>query len=529
MNHLSFKLQKWSLLILALCLSLFLVNCNNGDDEDEVPKVVTASDFTASITEKLEAGTVIGNVTASVPQGETATYALVSSNPNGALALSATGELTIGDAAAFDFDVRQSITGTFRATAANISDEGTITVNLEDDGIVAPEDQRQTDGYVIVTATPGGQSYFAQYYAEVPSGTLDNSSGTDFTRFFPRDIFQGSIYFEDPNESNNFVRMSVDGNEDFVIDGSIPFIGDNSFAMIIKDETTGVLHDRNEPTRLTIFDPIKMSVEATIDMSAGELPTDTLSQRYQNFFFRGNEVYSGVRPTNGGTYSSALYHVADVSTGRYLRTVVAAEESLFYDFLLGGNPVADDGTLYLPLIGNVNVLPATQARILRILPGQNEVDTTYDFRPAQVINPANVFLPLHNQFRYIGDKKAIALVASSIPQEVVDIVIAAGGVPNLSPDQINQVLQILFTQPTANWCVLDLEAQTVTPIPGLPQISYFAGVVATLDGDNVYLPVLTDQVNEVYRYSISSGMAEKAFEVSGGGGIYAVYSLGNDK
>ncbi|MEM1328796.1 MAG: cadherin repeat domain-containing protein [Bacteroidota bacterium] len=529
MNHLSLKLQRWSLLVLALSLSLFLTNCNNDDDDDDVPKVVNASDFTASITEKQEAGTVIGNVSASVPQGETATYELVNSNPTGALALSTTGELTIGDATAFDFDVRQSITGTFRATAANISDEGTITVTLDDDGVLAPEDQRKSDGYVVVTTAPGSQSYFAQYYEEVPSSMIDNSTGTDFTRFFPRDIFQGSIYFEDPNESNNFVRMGVDGNEEFVIDGSIPFIGDNSFAIVIQDETTGVLHDRNEPTRLTIFDPIEMSVEATIDMSAGELPTDTLPQRYQNFFFRGNEVYSGVRPANGGNYSSTFYHVADVSTGRYLRTVIAAEESLFPGFLTGDNPVADDGTLYLSLQGNVNVLPATQGRILRILPGQNQVDTAYDFRPAQVINPANVFLPLHSNFGYIGDNKAIALVASSIPQEVIDIVVAAGGVPNLSPDQINQVLQILFTQPTANWCVLDLEAQTVTPIPGLPQISFFAGVLATFDGDNVYLPVLTNQFNEVYRYSISGDMAEKAFEVSGGGGIYAIYPLGEDK
>jgi len=206
--------------------------------------------------------------------------------------------------------------------------------------------------------------------------------------------------------------------------------------------------------------------------------------------------------------------------------VTIADEGLFFDNLYGRGNVTDDGTLYLGLTNNTNNIPPTPGRIRRILPGQTDFDPDYEFRPAQVLNPGNIFLSAHTQMILIGGQKAIARVASSIPQQVVDIVVNAGGVQNLDQAQINEVLQMLFTQPTSNWCILDLEAQTVDVIPGIPTLSYFAGLQPSTDGDFIYLPVLTEQVNEVYRYSLSDGSVEKAFEVSGGGGIYGIYHLG---
>ncbi|MEM6320932.1 MAG: cadherin repeat domain-containing protein [Bacteroidota bacterium] len=512
--------------LLLLAIPFVFINC--GDDDDDIPRVVNASDFTATIVEKQAVGTVIGNVSATVPDGETATYELVNSNPSGALALSATGSLTIADATAFDFDERQSVTGTFRATAGTISDEGSIIVTLDDDGIIPLEDQRKTDGYVIVTTAPGNQSYFVDYHEELPSGTVDNSSGIDFTTFFPRQIFRGGMFLRDPNGSDNFVRMMVDGNEEIITDGPLPFVGENSFVMRVQNETTGILHDRNDPARLTIFNPSTMTVEATIDMSRGELPTDTLPQRYDEFYFRGDEVYASVRPFNGASYSSTFYHVANVSTGQYLRTVTLAQEGLFFDRNYGRSNVDDDGTLYLSSVGNVNNVPPSQARIRRILPGQNDFDPNYDFRPALVLSPTNIFSAVSQNFTLIGGGKAIARVASSVPQEAVDIVVAAGGLQNLDQAQINELLQLLFSRPTTNWCLLDLAAQTVEIIPGIPTFSYFTGMQPTLDEDVIYLPVVTEQVNEVYSYSLTDGSVEKAFEVTGGGSIYAIYHLGEE-
>ena len=95
---------------------------------------ISVNDFTVTVDENIANGTVIGTVDASVTNSTgTLTYTIVNQSVNGALAINAnTGELTVADASAFDYETNTSITGTYKASTGTIEEEGSITINLND-------------------------------------------------------------------------------------------------------------------------------------------------------------------------------------------------------------------------------------------------------------------------------------------------------------------------------------------------------------------------------------------------------------
>lgn len=394
----------------------------------------------------------------------------------------------------------------------------------DDDGFVAPEDQRLESGYVISATTPSG-SLLVDYFAELPEGAADLSEGTDFQQFFPVDLHEHALYNALPDGSAGFARLMVNGNGEIVVDASASTSDATSFQIAVRDEDTGVFHDRGTPDRLTLFNPTTMAIEGTIDMSDAFVPVGT-TPRYQTLYFRGDEVFAPIRGNDGTTYDSLIVHVANVATGSYARTLIVDDGEInpFNDF--GQNDLAEDGTLYISDQGSA--LAANPSNIRRITPGADDFDPDYEFEPASVLNPDNPLLPIHRGFRYIGDGKGIALVAFETPPAAIAVVQEAGGAQNLTPEQIQEILGILFTAPSGRWCVLDMEAQTVTPIESLPIQSVYATTVVSAEGDDLLIPITTDDVNAVYRYDVGADSAEKAFGIVGGGVVTGVYNLAND-
>lgn len=97
----------FSLLIVGLVL---MTSCNN--EEEVIPTTITANDFSASIDENPTNGDVIGMVEATVNQSNITAYEISSQSVDGAITLnSTTGEITVADATAFDYETNQSITG----------------------------------------------------------------------------------------------------------------------------------------------------------------------------------------------------------------------------------------------------------------------------------------------------------------------------------------------------------------------------------------------------------------------------------
>ncbi len=97
---------------------------------NNVPDAVNAMDETVSIDENPTAQDIVTTVSATNDAG-TLTYTIDSQTPNGAFLLNgSTGALTVEDASLFDFEVNPTLTVTFTASNGTVSDQGTITVNL---------------------------------------------------------------------------------------------------------------------------------------------------------------------------------------------------------------------------------------------------------------------------------------------------------------------------------------------------------------------------------------------------------------
>jgi uncharacterized delta-60 repeat protein len=105
-----------------------------GDPANQPPVV---SDQTFGINENSASGTVVGSVVATDPDsGQTLTYQIIAGNSGGAFALdSSTGQLTVANRTALDFETNPTFTVTIRVSdngSPALSSTATVTINLGD-------------------------------------------------------------------------------------------------------------------------------------------------------------------------------------------------------------------------------------------------------------------------------------------------------------------------------------------------------------------------------------------------------------
>ncbi|WKN42996.1 hypothetical protein [Tunicatimonas pelagia] len=405
---------------------------------------------------------------------------------------------------------------------------GLLSACSEDDSDDnGPSSSNKTSGFVFVGAT-SSESVLVKYVEELPTGTLDLSDGTDFPRFVPTSVYDHALFLVRPDNSSGFAKYVVNSEGQLIEEGAITAQGENSFRIDVRDAQTGVFQDRATPDQITVFNPTTFTVTNTIDMSEGFVPGDA-DQRYQRFIFQDDDVFMPVRGNVGAqSFPSLVIHQANLATNAFVGSTQRDGNGVntILTVAMGQNLTDDQGNLYIPDGGNYDGA-GIPAAINRIPAGSNTFDDTYTFYPAVVLNPANTFLPTANSFDIIGGSQAIARVNAETPQAAIDIVVGAGGVQNLSDAQEQQVLQILFTAESARWCVLDLEAQTVSPIEGIPAVGIFAGGTVFRHDGALYIPAPTSSEGAYYRYDPSTGVAEKAFVITGAD-IQGAFNIAND-
>ncbi|MEM9981924.1 MAG: hypothetical protein AAF734_05470 [Bacteroidota bacterium] len=408
-------------------------------------------------------------------------------------------------------------------SACNNDDDTTEEVNLAD--------SIRTTGFVIVGVTESGSS-LVKYVEALPTTSIDLSDGIDFANFIPNSVYEGALFLARPDNAAGFAKYVVNANGELEERGIIPVTDASSFRIDVRDAEVGVLHDRATPNQITVFNPTTFQVTNTIDMSEGFVPGE-VNQRYQRFIFRGDDVFMPIRgntDTQGG-FSSFVLHQANLRTNTFVGdtqrdgngiSVITTTNNF------GQNLLDDQGDLYINDSGS-NDGAGIAGRVNKIPAGSNEIDESYVFEPSVQLNPDNNYLPAFNTFSLVGGSKAIAKVNTATPQEAIDIVEAAGGTINLSPEQRSQVFAILAREETASWCELDLDARTATSLTGVPAVGIF-GFASTFKVSNeVYMYVYreTSGENAFYRWNPTTGEVSKAFDVIGAE-IQGIYNLSNN-
>lgn len=126
------KKFKTILNIAFVVTALLFISCGNDDDAVIVSNEITVQDLVVAIDENPTNGAVVGTVLATqTVGGADLVFSIASELPVGALSIDVnTGELTVADAALFDFETNPILTATVSVVGAVNS--GMVTINLND-------------------------------------------------------------------------------------------------------------------------------------------------------------------------------------------------------------------------------------------------------------------------------------------------------------------------------------------------------------------------------------------------------------
>ena len=119
-----------SLRIILPAILIITISCK--DTIEDLLFSVTASPFTTTMDENPSLGQSIG--TLSVSSNGVHVITITTQSPSGAMVVnSLTGELTVANPLAFDYETNPLITALYTATNGAATDTETITINLIDD------------------------------------------------------------------------------------------------------------------------------------------------------------------------------------------------------------------------------------------------------------------------------------------------------------------------------------------------------------------------------------------------------------
>ncbi|MEL6535884.1 MAG: cadherin repeat domain-containing protein [Bacteroidota bacterium] len=124
---------------------------------------VTIEDFTGMIEENPTNGDVVGTLNITTNTGSVS-LEVTEEDPAGAIAISASGEVTVADASLFDFEANPTITATVVGTNQNATTTATLTISLTDVANVSLDDftasvaENPLLGQALGTVTAAGES-----------------------------------------------------------------------------------------------------------------------------------------------------------------------------------------------------------------------------------------------------------------------------------------------------------------------------------------------------------------------------------
>ncbi|MEM9143016.1 MAG: hypothetical protein AAGA86_08520 [Bacteroidota bacterium] len=393
----------------------------------------------------------------------------------------------------------------------------------DDDGPTPPdnggEDPEETgpvalrEGYVVTGNLVG--TTFAQYVEELPTRTVNVSQGTDFQFFSLVSVVDGALFTNATDGSNGIEKIIVNEERELEIVGTIATVG-APFALTVRDSEFGVFHDTNNPMELTTFNPTTMEVTGSIDMSiVNELGRDTGNVGFSGFFFRGDSemiVSLDATPRLEGMPRV----IVDLSTMQGSDIAVFETTPLNQPPIIVANNSIDEAGNYYGAHFTSEALPMIPGGILKIPAGETNYDQTYNFQVAVQNNPAlSLIGGFLTAYEYFENNKAFVKINERLDDRILEIFAANDGNPaNIDQNELNEVLLLLQTSPTAIFAEVDLVTQEITKIEGVPGLPVFTGGgLYTLDGQP-HFSVVSGENNALYRYA-GSGSATLVLEATG--------------
>ncbi|NOY62254.1 MAG: cadherin repeat domain-containing protein [Gammaproteobacteria bacterium] len=244
----------------------------NVADVNEAPLI---SDQTAgTVSEGAANGTAVGAVTATDPEGDALSYAIVGGDPDGAFTIDAsTGTISVADSSVLDFETVPSYALTIQASDGALLSSATITVNVSNVN-EAPLIADQVLGNVFEEAPNG--TVIDTVVATDPEGdalTYSISSGNE-SGVFAIDAASGAISVADSSQLD-FLTMpsytlTVQASDGEFTDSAqitvnvsdvnqAPVIGDQFLGALAEDAAVGVVVGM-----VTATDPDNSSLSYTI-------------------------------------------------------------------------------------------------------------------------------------------------------------------------------------------------------------------------------------------------------------------------
>jgi Protein of unknown function (DUF1566) len=164
--------------LLAMVLFVTMMSCHSDDEQ----ATVSVQNFTATINENPTNGQNIGKVQAT--GSGTLTYSITSQTPTGAVSInSSTGELTVANAALFDFETNPIITATVSVVGA--VNTATVTINVSNvneisvQNFTATINENPANGQSLGTVQATGDGALTyNIVAQVPTGALSIHAST---------------------------------------------------------------------------------------------------------------------------------------------------------------------------------------------------------------------------------------------------------------------------------------------------------------------------------------------------------------
>jgi Protein of unknown function (DUF1566) len=184
--------------LLAVVLLVTLVSCKKENNAPQA-NTVSVQNFSKNTEENPTNGLSIGTVQAT--GNGTLSYSITTQTPSGALSInSATGELTVANAALFDFEINPIITATIAVNNSGTTKNLTATINITDvneigeykfGGVIFWVNSTAKEGLVCATID---QSAGIQWYNGVSVNTtaLGKAIGTGQTNTTAIIVAQGT-------------------------------------------------------------------------------------------------------------------------------------------------------------------------------------------------------------------------------------------------------------------------------------------------------------------------------------------------
>ena len=377
------------------------------------------------------------------------------------------------------------------------SDDDSVAGGTDDDGGATVE----YNPYVVslaIQGSEGGFTYYSVPFEDVMSGTLSAAGqGIEQPGYYDFTQIDNTIYSLGGLDDVNVVAITK--NEE---NQSLDQAGDVSFENSLSDLVTG---DENTLISVTMssasdviifrkFDVNTVAVTETVEVPVSEI-TDLVGPSYSGMVVSDDHLFLSYYISDPNTYATGYTDQAEVAVFSYPELEF---EKVITDNRVGpiggfnvksGLIKDEDGNIYAVSHSN----PANgfsqstkPSGILKIDSGETEFDTEYFFDIAEATGGYNTA-----HLKYLGDGKAFAEINMAARNE-----------------------QGAWSDSPLESAVIDLEAQTVNLISGVPQHNGDGRRLAALqEGDFVYLCIPEDNGIFVYKMDTANYTATKGAQV----------------